>query len=179
MGELINSELRKQLELERAGTKTPDEMLAEIRDVGSGKPMGYVLLSKITGVCNTTPDILIEEAQQKGLKTDVIELRPEIPALFVWDEEVLQELLDAHKIVLEDADWPTNAQGFVERVVVEYAPERTKLFDLIADAYGDYRSPLRLYLGESPSLTPETSFADQYPKRDPLAPDGSGWAKDK
>ncbi len=56
----------------------------------------------------------------------------------VWDEQLLQKLLDENKNVLEQAAWPQDAAGFVDMshaVTAEPGP----LFDLIARAYNDKR----------------------------------------
>ena len=148
MGIVINSALREQLQNERnkSWDFSVEGLLKDLRDVGSQKPMGYLPLSTITELCNTTWEALAAEAHAKGLQA--MDFHRDPPALSVWDEKALQRLLDSKRDVLTQAGWPTSAREFAEHVFIEDVPEQTPLYDLIADSYGDYRNPGRLELGE-------------------------------
>ncbi len=115
--------------------------LADLRNVGSSKPMGYLPTWAIVAQGSTVPG-LTAELQAKGLKT--IYLPSEGGWLFAYDEASLSDHLDRNSAVLEKAGWPTTAREFVRTVSKGGAPHKTKLYDVVADAFGDSKNPGRL-----------------------------------
>ena len=76
----------------------------------------------------------------KGLQTVILrdsETHYYSGAFFVYDEDALTTLLEARKDILEAAGWPTDAYDFVLKVANDWAEEKTPLFDLVCDAFGD------------------------------------------
>ena len=63
--------------------------------------------------------------------------------VYAWGPNTIQRLLDEHLDVLSLWNWPTEPRAFVERVRAEPVQTGTKLYDLIADAYGDRLNPGR------------------------------------
>lgn len=176
MGKIIDDTLRRQLQNERNAQCHPsaEELLADLRNVGPNKPMGYLPLDAIKRNCNTTPEALQSELCAKGLKAEELYHNPH--ALVVWDEDALQSLLDKNQETLMASKWPTDANEFAEYIMQHSAPAYTVLFDVVADAFADYRSPGRYQLGDPPA-PPPSSLADKHQKRDVLGLDGSANGK--
>lgn len=81
--------------------------------------------------------------QQKALK------KKSGGALFAYDRDSLQKLLNQNPDILNETGWPKQADEFVVRIATTYA-DHPLLFDLIADAFGDYQNPCRTYIPKSP-----------------------------
>lgn len=114
--------------------------LEQIRNLGPYKPLGYLPTGSLSSYFRSNVEDEIERAKKSSY---AFQLFPEAPILggdgilFVYDRESLQSLLDEHSDVLNEAGWPKDADSFVERVSNEWAPPKTKLKDLVADAFGD------------------------------------------
>ncbi|KKU88134.1 MAG: hypothetical protein UY16_C0013G0044, partial [Candidatus Gottesmanbacteria bacterium GW2011_GWA2_47_9] len=110
-----------------------------------------------------TVDDLTREAKSKGLRTlRLLEQESDVEsgALYVYDETALQEHLERNKSILEAAGWPTTSEAFIRNLVVS-APQKTPLFDVIADAFADYTNPQRLKPGTPPASIPAPTAARQ------------------
>jgi len=121
------------------------KLLKDLYQVGPEKPLGYLPLDTLTDVCHVNPDELAQELRQKGLKT--IKLNVEESriayhgALFAYDENALQQLLDDHRDILEKAGWPSDSEAFVDLLRIRVSnDDNAPLFNLIADAFGDKKN---------------------------------------
>lgn len=119
--------------------------LDDLRLVGPHKPLGY-LPSPYIEELGSSVESMRQECEAKGLCT--WESHPETSndfygALYVYDAQVLQQLLDRKKSVLIEAGWPLVAEAFVIEASRRGAAAYTPLFDLIADAFGDEWNPGR------------------------------------
>jgi hypothetical protein len=123
-----------------------ERILNDLRKVGKDKPLGYLPLSTIQEECRTDPDALESELRDKGIKTLRIPFNvdDEAPALFAYDEAALTQHLNRNKQILESAGWPTEPEKFIDHLKV-FAPHRSELFDVIADAFADADNPYRLH----------------------------------
>lgn len=149
---LIDDELRRRLQKARSASRkeTAEELLSDLRMVSSEKPLGYLPLSTIVTHCHTTPEAITAEAEARGLQSAIKEGgNTGSGALYIWDEGALNTLLQNNAETLTQASWPTEASSFVDTVERIHAPNRTPLFDLIADAFADNTNPGRLYIEES------------------------------
>ena len=121
----------------------PDDLYPiDTLDVGPDKPMGYDMLSGLRERGYTMLDIetLIKYLKDRGLAVKMSpSKRTEGSALYAYDTEALQQLLDSNRDVLIDADWPTKADDFVDKVMQEYAPSGTTLYELVGKAFNDER----------------------------------------
>lgn len=122
------------------------KLLNDLYQVGPQKPLGYLPLDTLTDVCKVNPEKLEQELQSKGLKTiqlDENESRiAHKGALFAYDENALQQLLDKHCDILEKSGWPNTAEAFIRNLKIR-VEAKTDLFDLIADAFGDKKNSQR------------------------------------
>ncbi len=124
--------------------RAKDKDLLDLRRVGRDKPIGYLQLGSLQ-VRGYTVDKVQQELEARGLKTLVLsdeESDIESGALYVWDHEALGVLLKNNHTILDEAGWPSEPEAFVRHLKVT-APPKSKLFDLIADAFGDTKNPLR------------------------------------
>ena len=124
--------------------KTGD--LSDLFRVGAQKPLGYLPLSTIRkkGYDPARIRQTLEGAQQlQTLTVGRKESWINSGALFVWDDQALQNLLDKHQAVLKDAAWPTEAHAFVDRVshIVVEQSSNEPLYKLIANAFGREPAP--------------------------------------
>jgi hypothetical protein len=120
-------------------------LLNDLRLVGPHKPLGNLPLSTIREDCGIEPEKLQKELENNGIKTLILtkeECSISSGALYVYDEEALAQLLKDNEKTLSEAGWPTQPVPFIRHLKVLAEPE-TDLFNVIADAYGDKRNPLR------------------------------------
>lgn len=134
--------------------KKKPEVWDSIRNVGPDKPLGYLPMPTVYFRGGPLMGFKLQnEAHQKGYTTMVLNMdlkNGKLGSLYVYSQKDLQALIDRHKELLEQKGWPTDAVGFVVRVSKDMAPLKTELYDLIADAYGDYDNPERLKAGVRP-----------------------------
>lgn len=64
-------------------------------------------------------------------------------AIYAYHRAGLQRVLREHADVLRAAGWPTEPVAFIEATRRKRAPVQTRLYDCIADAYGDKLNPGR------------------------------------
>lgn len=126
----------------------------DITRVGEDKPLGYILLRTIREN-HGDPEEMARAARERGLFAEVhypgnspLSGGGENPFenagdLMVADIESLRELLINNRGVLEEFGWPIDPYDFIEKHRWEDPPFKTKLFDLIADAYADKNNPGR------------------------------------
>ena len=117
--------------------------LNHLLDIGPDKPMGYLPLNDIRNLCKVNYIELMNYLKQKGLevkKWDRSFCSVGSGALYAYDKNSLQNLLDHNFSILDDADWPRKADEFVVKVATTYA-NKPFLYDLVADAFGDYYNP--------------------------------------
>ncbi|MCS7091818.1 MAG: hypothetical protein NZM26_00490 [Patescibacteria group bacterium] len=67
----------------------------------------------------------------------------EFQSVYVYDPESLAKLLKENEHLLRNYGWPTNPNEFVNYVYLIHADQKTPLFDLIANAFGDKSNPGR------------------------------------
>lgn len=120
----------------------------DLTRVGPTKPMGYLPLSTVVD-CGHNPHELVDALQKKGQVAFLLsESDTSVGGgvLVCYHEPSLTAFLSIpnNKKILDDAGWPTTADTFARRVLKDTAPQKTLLFDLIADAFADYTNPLRL-----------------------------------
>jgi hypothetical protein len=122
-----------------------EKYLSEIRDLGPEKPMGYLPINFIEELGSTIGE---EMSQAKKNGHDHLLVGPETGviggALYIYDIESLQSLIDDNRNILKKADWPIAPKALVEKISTEHAPIKTELFNVIADAFGDSSNPNRL-----------------------------------
>lgn len=122
-----------------------NKLMDDLRQVGPQKPLGYLPIDTLIKICKTSPESVEKELHEKGLKT--LRLQDEETnvvggALYAYDENSLQELLTTHQELLTKEGWPINSESFIRNLVV-HAPQKTDLFNLIADAFNDQTNPGR------------------------------------
>ena len=113
------------------------EVFKDKIQLGHSKPMGN-LPNKTLVQFKTDIPAFSWALKQKGLS--VLAARAyeySCVSLYVYHEPSLKKLLDDNRQTLIDADWPTDCVGFIKKVNIDHVPAKTKLFDLVADAFGD------------------------------------------
>src|SRR5215211_6102571 len=135
MQALVASELRK------FHKKHHSETLSDLRNVGSIRSVGCLPLSTIK-MNGGNVDELIMEAKQKGF---IVRLFPEgethygSGALYIADPLGLTKLLTENKDTLTAYGWSSEPLEFIGQLATQLAPRKTKLFDVVADAFADYK----------------------------------------
>jgi hypothetical protein len=119
------------------------EQMDHLLAVGPSKPLGYLSWATLTEN-GFDPYDLARRFRMAGLRTMLVEpAEDKFPwgALYLFDEAVLQRLLDQHRDVLRDAGWPEDAKTFVRWVsAVSVQPERKpRLYRLVGMAFHDPR----------------------------------------
>ncbi|MEO6509084.1 MAG: hypothetical protein ABIO02_03955 [Patescibacteria group bacterium] len=121
------------------------ELLNDLRNVGNDKPLGYLPLTTLIEVCKVDPQAIRTELENRGLKTIVLkqeECSISGGALFAYHQEALEHHLEKNKKILLSNGWPTEPEKFIRHLNV-VAAQKTELFNVIADAYGDKTNPGR------------------------------------
>ena len=117
----------------------------EFARVSAQKPVGYETLSFLEQ-CKLDPAALEKELRGRGLKTLMLTgaaCTMRSGALYAYDEAALQKFLEDRVEILSAQSWPVTAEGFIRRIAIDWALEKTPLFDLIADAFNNKSHPGR------------------------------------
>jgi hypothetical protein len=64
-------------------------------------------------------------------------------ALYAYDEQALAALLQQRAHILKENGWPAEPEAFVRKLAIEWAAEKTPLFDTIADTFNNKAHPGR------------------------------------
>jgi hypothetical protein len=146
MSEQITSESDMLPEVEKK------ERFDDLDRVGPDKPLGYLSLNALRNRNHEDPEEVMAQARKRGLFSEIINRDgpdssvSEDGWLFVADLEALQKLLNKYSDLLVDYGWRLDDPvWFIHRITTSRgrARPKTKFFDLIADAYGDYDNPGR------------------------------------
>lgn len=116
-------------------------MSNDLLKVGPNKPLGYMPLTEIKD-----RDALDRRLKARGLFVLVLnemDSRVQGGAMIAYDREALGRLLNSRKDVLIKSRWPYDPDRFVRYHLTHNAPLKTKLYDLVADAYADFSNPYR------------------------------------
>lgn len=110
-----------------------DGFLNDLRFVGPGKPIGYLPIMTMLEAGWTTHDAF-EWAKKRGLRA--LEVKPGVSrfipsAMYVWDADAVQSLLDLNLHIVASSDWPTDAESFVARVISDQADPESPVYLLI------------------------------------------------
>lgn len=119
-------------------------ILSDLFRVGADKPLAYLPLRTIRDICGVDPaairNALENDWHLNTARYGALECNVAGGALYAWHEDSLKRLLDKNAATLEAAGWPTEPWEFVNCISSRIAPAKTKLFDLVADAYGDKKN---------------------------------------
>jgi hypothetical protein len=126
-----------------------EKYLNDLLEVGPGKPLGYLPLPTIELDCGVDVQGLRDHLEYQEIDTIVVPPNTsKVPsgALYAYDQEPLQNLLDNQKEILKKEDWPIEAHNFVKAVAHRSAcsTHQPELFTLIADCFADYDNPGRM-----------------------------------
>ncbi len=119
-----------------------NKYLNDLLRVGPDKPLGYLPLNTIREECKVNPLDVAKYLKRRGLEIKAWKqsfCKVWSGALFVYDRESLQKLLDQHSGILIEANWPSQADDFVVQVATTLA-KSPALFDLVATAFADYQN---------------------------------------
>jgi len=141
----------------RKKTKTKKVYFDDLQKVGKDKPLGYLPLDTIRGLNHEDPLEVMRKAKEKDLYAEILQndgpdsLISGDGWLFVADLNALGELLEKNADILNEYGWSRDPKEFIKRITTSrgLAFPKTKLFDLIADAYGDLNNPGRTNIVET------------------------------
>ncbi len=118
----------------------------DLSEVGPQKPVGYELLRNFADYSQADMDGLVRRLEKKGLKVLILkdaECVMRSGALYAYHERALSAHLKKRAAVLAAGNWPTEPEAFVRKLALEWTPEKTPLFDTIADAFNNKAHPGR------------------------------------
>lgn len=118
----------------------------EFAKVSAQKPVGYERIVFLKKDCGLDVAVLEKELQGRGLKTLLLNnaaCSMRSGALYAYDEKALENFLTERVAILSAQNWPATPEGFIRRIAVDWAEEKTPLFDLIADAFNNKAHPGR------------------------------------
>lgn len=113
----------------------------DLERVGVRKPLGYLPLDEVED-----PRGLMERLESRGLTVVVLgegDCHVRSGAMLAYERLTLSTLLASRRDVLEHYGWPSDPDLFARHQMTHSAPYRSALYDLVADAYGDYTNPFR------------------------------------
>ncbi len=119
---------------------TAVDYMPDLWRVGAEKPMGYLPIQTIEN-CGWSVWDARDRVLEKGLKARVMgeaECQVGSGALYCWDEEAVQNLIDRNLAMLILAGWPIKAADFVQKVWSEFA-EDPKVYELVGVMFADPR----------------------------------------
>lgn len=118
----------------------------EFAKVSAKKPVGYETLGFLVEQCHVDPVELKKQLEARGLKTLLLTGKDCVMrsgALYAYDEKALTAFLQEHAPLLLESGWPATPEAFIRRLAVDWASEKTPLFDTIADAFNNKTHPGR------------------------------------
>lgn len=121
------------------------QLLRDIFAVSAAKPVGFVQLGTVKMTGHPVEEI-VRELEAMDLRTllfDEKHCNSYTGALYAFHEAALQAVLDRHADTLTAAGWPVTAEDFIRHLASHWAPEKTPLYDAVADAFGDKTNPCR------------------------------------
>jgi hypothetical protein len=121
------------------------QLLRDVFTVSAAKPVGFVQLGTVKMTGQPVEDI-VRELEAMDLRTLVFgekDCQFYTGALYAFHQEALQAVLDRHAETLVAAGWPATADDFIRHLANHWAPEKTPLYDAVADAFGDKTNPCR------------------------------------
>lgn len=121
-------------------------MLSDLYNLSENKFMAYETCLSLEKEYGKDLDVLRLEFENKGHKVIILsdaECNFYGGAFFVYNEAALTAHLTAHKDVLDEFEWPADPAAFIIKVASSWAPEKTDLFDIVSDAFGDEDHPGR------------------------------------
>lgn len=124
----------------------PKKLSHEFAKVSASKPVGYEKLNFLVDRCRLDPVRLQKELEKSGLKTLLLTGKDCVMrsgALYAYDEKALAIFLQERASVLSANNWPITPEAFIRRLALDWAPEKTLLFDTIADAFNNKSHPGR------------------------------------
>ena len=89
---------------------------------------------------------LLNLLESRGLSVIVLkqsECNIESGAIVAYHKKALGSLLKSRRRVLCRSGWPDDPDRFARYHMLHDAPFKTALYDLVADAYGDFENPFR------------------------------------
>ena len=117
------------------------EILDNLLKVGPNKPVGYLPLSTLENMKINVQE-LQHELEDRGITTIILnpdESNVGSGALYAYDKESLRQLLQKNELILKKSNWPTDPDSFI-LYLKNNAWAKTNLFNVIADAFGDYKN---------------------------------------
>jgi len=119
------------------------ELLKDLSMVGPDKPIGYLPLNTLNkmGINYEDAKIFFENRGLKTLMLDEEKSNVVNGAFYVYDVEFLNRFLNREDNIniLKKNNWPIDADEFIKHLN-ESAEPKSKLFDLIADAFADFKN---------------------------------------
>lgn len=134
----------------------------DVLDVGLQKPVGYLNLRFLKNWRDEDLDALQKTLQEKGLKTLLLKgaaCAMRAGALYAYHEQALGEILRARAEILIAQGWPVEPEAFVRKLALDWAPEKTALFDTIADTFNNKAHPGRT---DVPAPESDAHFSPEY-----------------
>ena len=138
------------------------EISDDLAAVGPEKPVGYDNLRAMRHWRAEDIAALRENLENRGLKTLLLKEKDcamRHGALYAYDEKALQKLLTQRADILHKNGWPSEPEEFIRKIAREWVPEKTPLFDTIADTFNNRAHP-----GRTDVKVPKTHhhFSKQY-----------------
>lgn len=118
----------------------------EFAKVSAVKPVGYETVKFLQDQCHQDPLLLGRKLEERGLKTLLLTgaaCSMSSGALYAYHDAALSSMLRERSGVLAEKCWPLTAEGFIRRIAIDWAEEKTPLFDLIADTFNNKTHPGR------------------------------------
>ncbi|MEX2695835.1 hypothetical protein [Rhizobium mongolense] len=133
--------------------ETQSALLRQLTDVGPAKSVGYLPIYTIKRFLGTTPKALAAAAARRGLASALFTARTtsiKSGALYVYDRDALERLLDGQADAVQAAGLPLNADVFVAHIAAVFYDMRHPAHRIIAAAFGE--NPQRKLVIENPSV---------------------------
>jgi predicted RNase H-related nuclease YkuK (DUF458 family) len=116
--------------------------MEDLYNVGPHKPLGYLPQRTIETLYGESIVGTASRLQATGLKVRVLnqaETQIFSGALYAWDSVAVQKLLDLNRGICVEAQWPLEADAFVEKIWTTTAALDTPIYELIGVLFADHR----------------------------------------
>ena len=118
--------------------------LEEHVSLGSHKSLSYYPTDGLMSMFGLSPHSYAQLAQARGHSSIIVsraESYLENGAVYLYNEPILQEILDRNSDTLKSANYPVDAEGFVRAVAREQLRSDHPVMPVIRQAFGDAKPP--------------------------------------
>jgi hypothetical protein len=120
--------------------KISRDILRDHLNVGRGKPVSYLPINTVEKIIGISIQAYTAEIGKSGNKFAIFSEKEcciKSGAVYSYNNDELNNILNKHKDVLHKNKWPATPDGFIKRIASEWLDEQHPMMPIIKEAFGD------------------------------------------